>query len=114
MWIVKLDPNANGAHNNHKGDHITSVPDGWAMIPDGFAVPDTFPFVSITAQEMTHKRSVVIGKAPMKEITFTVMTVTAMTAGNVPPAPIPVPTQLDQIEAQVAYTAMMTDTLLEA
>lgn len=25
----------------------------------------------------------------------------------------PAPTQLDQIEAQVAYTAMMTDTLLE-
>ena len=26
---------------------------------------------------------------------------------------IPVPTQLDRIEAQVTYTAMMTDTLLE-
>lgn len=29
------------------------------------------------------------------------------------PEPIVVPTQLDIIEAQVAYTAMMTDTLLE-
>ena len=30
------------------------------------------------------------------------------------PAPVtPVPTQLDRIEAQVTYTAMMTDTLLE-
>lgn len=27
--------------------------------------------------------------------------------------PIPAPTQLDRVEAQVAYTAMMTDTLLE-
>ena len=26
---------------------------------------------------------------------------------------IPVPTQLDRIEAQITYTAMMTDTLLE-
>ena len=29
------------------------------------------------------------------------------------PVPDPEPTQLDLIEAQVAYTAMMTDTLLE-
>ena len=29
------------------------------------------------------------------------------------PEPDPEPTQLDRIEAQVAYTAMMTDTLLE-
>lgn len=29
------------------------------------------------------------------------------------PEPEPKPTQLDMIEAQVAYTAMMTDTLLE-
>lgn len=29
------------------------------------------------------------------------------------PAPEVVPSQLDQIEAQVTYTAMMTDTLLE-
>lgn len=29
------------------------------------------------------------------------------------PTPYTVPTQLDRVEAQVAYTAMMTDTLLE-
>ena len=29
------------------------------------------------------------------------------------PAPVEMPTQLDRVEAQVAYTAMMTDTLLE-
>lgn len=29
------------------------------------------------------------------------------------PAPVPEPTQMDRIEAQVTYTAMMTDTLLE-
>lgn len=27
--------------------------------------------------------------------------------------PIPMPTQLDRIEAQITYTAMMTDTLME-
>lgn len=29
-------------------------------------------------------------------------------------APDPAPTQIDRIEAQVAYTAMMTETLLES
>lgn len=29
-----------------------------------------------------------------------------------PPAPEPEPTQLDRVEAQATYTAMMTDTLL--
>ena len=39
-----------------------------------------------------------------------------MTAGVVPepePEPTPEPTQLDRIEAQSIYTAMMTDTLME-
>ena len=35
-----------------------------------------------------------------------------ITVEDIPDEPV-APTQLDQIEAQVAYTAMMTDTLLE-
>ena len=45
MWIVSLTPNPNGSYNDHRADHITSVPEGWAMIEEGFAVPDTFPFL---------------------------------------------------------------------
>jgi hypothetical protein len=59
------------------------------------AVPETFPFVEIEVE-----RNVV----------------TKMTAGVVPepePEPTPEPTQLDRIEAQSAYTAMMTGTLME-
>lgn len=47
---------------------------------------------------------------------YTMMTVTAMTEGTLPepePEVTSEPTQLDLIEAQVTYTAMMTDTLLE-
>ena len=32
---------------------------------------------------------------------------------HAPPAPIPEPSQLDRLESQIVYTAMMTDTLLE-
>ena len=41
--------------------------------------------------------------------------VVSFTATEIPfiPEPEPQPTQLDMIEAQVTYTAMMTDTLLE-
>ena len=142
MWIVNLAVNSNGSHNDHRADHITTVPDGWAMIPEDFEVPDTFPFVDIEAEEMTYEREVKVLRevtktrevetidAEGKPITvpqeykeiervaeqhpYTMMTVTKMTPGIVPEPveTIPEPTQLDRIEAQVTYTAMCTDTLL--
>ena len=98
MWILKLESNPNGSHDDHQSDHITAPPAGWAVIPEGFSLPESFPFVGVEAAEMDG-----------------VMTVTAMTAGVLPEEE-PVeekPTALDQLEAQVIYTAMMTDTLLE-
>lgn len=99
MHIINLTPLAEGIYNDHKADHITAPPDGWAYIPEDFRVPSTFPRLgSLEAEE--------IGG---------VMTVTVMTEGTLPEPveELEVPTQLDLIEAQVAYTAMMTDTLLE-
>lgn len=144
MWIVNLTANPNGSHNDHRADHITTVPDGWAMIPRDCAVPETFPFVSIEAEELTYYNEVERTKKVTKErevqsydaegnpitvkeeyeaeetvteqVPYTRMTVTAMTPGVVPEPetePEPAPTQLDRVEAQVTYTAMMTDTLLE-
>ena len=95
MQIIEIKAVENGAHNNQTSDAITSPPPGWAEIPAGMAVPETFPFVEIEVEKNV---------------------VTKMTAGVVPepePEPTPEPTQLDRIEAQSAYTAMMTDTLLE-
>ena len=93
MRIIEIAPLENGAHRNQNGG-ATVVPSGWAVIPDGMAVPDTFPFVDIEVESGV---------------------VVKMTAGVMPePEPVEeVPSQLDIIEAQVAYTAMMTDTLLE-
>lgn len=86
----------NGAHDNLMNlQPLTEIPDGWAIIPDDMEVPDTFPFVDITVQGGV---------------------VTAMTAGETPepvPEPVPEPTAQERLEAQVTYTAMMTDTLLE-
>lgn len=95
MQIIEIAALENGAHNNQTSNAITSPPPGWAEIPAGMAVPETFPFVDIEVEGNV---------------------VTKMTAGVVPepePAAEPEPTQLDRLEAQVAYTAMMTDTLME-
>ena len=120
MWIVSLTPNPNGSHNDHRADHITSVPEGWAMIPEGFPVPDTFPFVDIEAEDVTYYNEVEVPaqrEVPVlddegnpvldevgnplteteeytdtKQVPYTMMTVTAMTPGLVPePVPEPEP-----------------------
>ena len=95
MQIIEIAPLDNGAHNNQTSSAITSPPPGWAEIPAGMAVPETFPFVDIEVEKNV---------------------VTKMTAGVVPepePAAEPEPTQLDRLEAQSIYTAMMTGTLME-
>ena len=67
------------------------------MIPEDFPVPASFPFVTIEAEENADG----------------IMSVISMTEGIVPEAPEPEPTWNEQMEAQITYTAMMTDTLLE-
>ena len=93
MRIIEIAALENGAHRNQEGVFV-SIPEGWAVSPFSTAVPDTFPFVDIEVEDGI---------------------VVKMTAGVMPePEPVEeVPSQLDIIEAQVAYTAMMTDTLLE-
>lgn len=97
MTIIEIQPLENGAHRNQTTSGNITPPEGWAVIPEGMDTPN-FPFGTIEVDDST---------PPI---------VTSWTAGEIPaPAsePIPEPTQLDRVEAQVTYTAMMTDTLLE-
>ena len=100
MKMIEIVALPNGAHRNQT--FHGNLPDGWAVIPEGMTIPATFPFVNIEAKEVVTESEAV-------------MTVTRMTAGVVPEVKPEAakPTQLDIIEAQVTYTAMMTDTLLE-
>ena len=113
MHIICLTPLAPGVYNDHKSDHIAFPPDGWAYIPEDFALPSTFPRLgSIEAEEMTYTREVEVYKPVTKtrevesfdmegnpitvteEYTememvketeeYTMMTVTAMTEGTMP------------------------------
>lgn len=93
MLIIEIQPLENGAHRNQTCN-LSTIPEGWAVVPDSIKIPDTFPFVDIEVDGQT---------------------VISMTAGIVPESesePTLAPTQLDRLESQITYTAMMTDTLI--
>ena len=113
MKIVKIAPLENGAHANLDGKRITSVPYGWAMIPDDFPMPDSFPFVDIAAEEQEHSREIETDDGNRKPVRVKMMTVISMTPRPIPAEPEPKPTEDEKRDAQIFYTAMMTDTLLE-
>lgn len=80
MQIVEIAALSNGAHRNQTGTFRT-IPDGWAVVPEGMEIPDTFPFVNLTAEDGV---------------------VTSMTAGVVPepePEPTPEPTDTEVLNA---------------
>lgn len=71
MQMIEIEALGNGAHGNQT--YHGFLPEGWAIIPEGLEIPDTFPFVDITVEDFD-------GRA----------VVATMTAGIIPkPAPIP-------------------------
>lgn len=87
--IIRIEAYENGAHANQSITPQT-VPEGWAEVPDWMEIPDTFPFVDVTAENGV---------------------VTSMTAGIVPepePEPADTPTELERLRADVDYIAIMT------
>lgn len=50
MIIIELAPLKNGAHRNQTTSGLLPVPNGWAVIPEEMALPETFPFVGVEAQ----------------------------------------------------------------
>ena len=94
MIIIEIQSLDNGAHRNQNGG-ISVVPEGWAVVPADMEC-ENFPFGDITVNAETPPVVTKWTPLPMPEV-----------------EPVKeAPTQLDIIEAQVNYTAMMTDTLL--
>lgn len=88
MRIIEIAALSNGAHRNQTGTFST-IPSGWAVIPDSIATPDTFPFVDIEVEDGV---------------------VTAMTAGTVPepePEPEPEPTAEERISSLEAENHLL-------
>lgn len=99
MNLIEISALPNGAHDNQtingESPDTFPVPEGWAIIPDGMETPN-FPFGTVTVDSST---------PPV---------VTSWVAGTIPEPETATETvsELDRLEAQVVYTAMMTDTLL--
>ena len=48
MTIVQIAPQSNGAHANQTTiNPLPTIPEGWAVVPEGMETPSTFPFVDI-------------------------------------------------------------------
>ena len=67
MKIIELSALPNGAHRNMDSSALSAPPEGWAMIPEEMALPDTYPFVGVEAEEIDG-----------------ILTVTALTPGTMP------------------------------
>lgn len=92
MKIIELSALSNGAHRNMDSSALSVPLEGWAMIPEEMALPDTYPFVEVEAEEIDG-----------------VMTVTALTPGTVPEP------DLEPIKAQrIAQSKVDLASYLEA
>lgn len=86
MKLIRIEENELGGHDNQFIDANIEVPEGWAVIPDDMAIPETFPFVRITVRNGVVK---------------------SMVAGTVPPPdpePAPEPTAEDILNALLGVT----------
>lgn len=64
MNLIKIAAMDNGAHENRNSPGEATVPEGWAVIPAGVAIPDSFPFVDVLIEEKNNIKTVtkLIGK----------------------------------------------------
>ena len=104
MIIIRKNPNPSGAYPAPQTVNMKAPPNGYAVIADAVDMADFYAhngFVTLTIED-----DIVIAYTPNVE---------AWEAwkASLPAPKEPEPSWKDQIEAQVAYTAMMTDTLLE-
>lgn len=103
MNIIQINANENGGRPPMQSLH-GALPAGYALVPDTLDTSVFYNFMGFVTLELDGS------------------TVTAMTGNQEAldaykaslPEPVePEPTQLDRVEAQATYTAMMTDTLME-
>ena len=98
--VISKDANENGWHDLQTNSAWSANPygDDYAIVPDDMveAIMETCGYCNIT-----------LNRDGTEVVSFEKMSIPTF------PEPEPQPTQLDIIEAQVTYTALMTETLLE-
>lgn len=108
MQFIQKNPFEGGGYPGIQTCDFEKIPSNLAVWPDDLDTSDFYAyngFVTLTI-EQADGVDTVTGYKPSAE---------AWEAwkASLPEPTDPEPTQLDRVEAQVVYTAMMTDTLLE-
>lgn len=111
MYIIRIKANEDGSRPGLQSWNSANQPDGYAFCDDEqmavFYSTTPAGFVDITIKEVE-------GYKVVDTIAVNQAAVDAwVEAHPVLPEPEPEPTQLDKIEAQVTYSAMMNGTLIE-
>lgn len=108
--FIQLKKNFDGSRGYQSGGDMQNDQAYWNT--DVVPLPEKFPWVEIETQEVSHEA--VMGKKKVLIPAFTRLEVVSAENGEVIEVEtVAFPTQIDRIEAQVTYTAMMTDTMME-
>ena len=108
--FIQIEKNPDGSRASQLGGTLQK---GWAYWnTDAVPLPERFPWVEIETRVIAHE-AVMDGEKTLFPAFTRLEVVSAGNGEEIPVEPIYVTTQLDRVEAQLAYTAMMTDTLME-
>lgn len=108
--FIQLEKNFDGSRGYQSGGDMQNDQAYWNT--DVVPLPEKFPWVEIETTEVSHE-AVMDGEKVLIPA-FTRLEVVSATDGEeIEVETVASPTQLDRIEAQVTYTAMMTDTMME-
>lgn len=108
--FIELKKSFDGSRGYQCGGNMQDNQAYWNT--DVVPLPTKFPWVEIETQEVSHE-AIMDGEKVLIPA-FTRLEVVSATDGEeIEVETAASPTQLDRIEAQVMYTALMTDSLLE-
>lgn len=108
--FIQLEKKPDGSRAFQRGGDLQK---GWACWnTDQVPMPEKFPWVEIETQEVSHE-AVMDGEKVLIPAFTRLEVVSAENGEEIEVETVASPTQLDRIEAQVTYTAMMTDTMME-
>lgn len=108
--FIQIKKNPDGSRAFQCGGDMQEGQAYWNT--DQVPLPEKFPWVEIETQEVFHE-AVKDGKKVLIPAFTRLEVVSAENGEEIEVETVATPTQLDRIEAQVTYTAMMTDTLME-
>jgi hypothetical protein len=108
--FIQTEKNPDGSRAFQCGGDLQEGQAYWNT--DAVPLPERFPWVEIEAQEVSHE-AVMDGEKVLIPAFTRLEVVSAENGEEIKVETVASPTQLDRIEAQVTYTAMMTDTMME-